>query len=103
MSIQAPQQFAWPKGEAVVWTWDHTVSMSGWTLVVTLTGPSTVTKTPTIGTGPNGANTRLTVDYAADGTSKAMAAGLYAVTVHRNDAGAEGLKASGTLQIVDQG
>jgi hypothetical protein len=94
-------------GTGIPATFDHTEDMSGWTLVgylKTTTGTLLNTKTPSIGTGPNGANTRATFDYSTGAfLSKTLAAGAYSLAVWRTDAGAEDLLGLVQWSFVAQG
>ncbi len=100
---QVMQSKAFDVGDAITIYADHTADMTGWTLVATMRDSSgnlisANTRTPTIGTGPNGAGTRATIDYT-DGTSQNLAAGYVMVYVDRTDAGFEGLKGKIRLRV----
>ena len=86
-----------------------TEPMTGWTLQATLengSGATIATKTVgagiTIADGANGTDTLATIDFASDGTSKALAAGTYTLYVWRLDNGAEDLLAKVTWTFTQE-
>jgi hypothetical protein len=119
--FQQLQPFEFPTGEAVTLTGTHTVNMTGWTLTAVMTDAAgniavyvngsgatlpvpakTVGSGLTVGVGDNGTGTKLTIDYASTGESKGLRSGRYHVSVRREDAGSEGLKAALQLSLIQQ-
>lgn len=85
------------------------VNMTGWPLVATLKdssgtklGSKGVGTGITIGDGPNGVGTVVSIDYT-DGTSKNLTKGFYFIYIGRTDTGAEDLNGKIRLRVNDSG